>query len=57
MSDLKVFCEACFLIHGLTKEEKEVIKTEAHDRIAFVSAEDAVTHEFLEATKSFFADF
>ncbi|QQP55780.1 Hypothetical protein FKW44_000226, partial [Caligus rogercresseyi] len=33
------------------------IKTEAHDRIAFVSAEDAVTHEFLEATKSFFTNY
>ena len=53
----KYFARFESYFNGLTKEEKEVIQTEAHGRIAFVSAEDAVTREFLEATKAFFANY
>ncbi|QQP52276.1 Hypothetical protein FKW44_004381 [Caligus rogercresseyi] len=53
----KYFARLASYFNGLIKEVKKVIKTEAHDRIAFVSAKDAVTHEFLEATNLFFANY
>ena len=43
--------------NGLTKDAKEAIRSDANARLGMVGAEDEVTRDFLEATKSFFASY
>lgn len=53
----KYFARFKIYFNGLTKEEKEVIRAEAKNRLPLVAAEDEVTREFLDATKAFFSQF
>ena len=53
----KYFARFETYFNGLTREEKEVIRSDADARLGIVGAEDEVTREFLEATKAFFASY
>ena len=53
----KYFARFESYFNNLTEEEREVIRTNAADRRPLVGDEDEVTREFMEATKSFFANY
>ena len=43
--------------NSLTEEEKETIRVDAPNHIGIVAAEDGITRQFLDATRSFFSQF
>ena len=53
----KYFTRFATYFNSLDQEEKEKIYAEAADRIKLLAAEDEITRQFIEATKSFFSQF
>ena len=53
----KYFARFESFFNSMNDEEKEKIRTDAPTRRNLLSAEDDVTREFFESTRSFFSDF
>ena len=53
----KYFARFESYFNALSEDDREAIRTGASDRKEFVADEDEVTREFLEATKTFFANY
>ena len=53
----KYFARFEAYFNGLKEEEKEEIRSGAGDQLTMIAAEDDVTREFCDATKTFFSSF